>query len=97
RLWMLYIALTLVLIAALLFVGAVGLDNRLTPFDAIRNALSTMPLRGFATDTRSLEPFAPVTQWIVAAFMALAGVNFALLYRTFVRRHPDSLPRAEGG
>jgi len=95
RLWMLYIALTLVLIAALLFVGAVGLDDRLTPFDAIGNALSTMPLGGFATDNRSLEPFAPVTQWIVAAFMALAGVNFALLYRTFVRRDPTAIRRDE--
>ena len=95
RLWMLYIALTLVLIAALLFVGAVGLDDRLTPFDAIGNALTTMPLGGFATDNRSLEPFAPVTQWIVAAFMALAGVNFALLYRTFVRRDPTAIRRDE--
>ena len=66
---MLYIGLTLVLIAALLVVGAVGLDDRLSPFDAIGNALTTMPLGGFATDNRSLEPFAPITQWIVAAFL----------------------------
>ena len=95
RLWLLYIGLTLVLIAALLLVGVVGLDDELSPFDAVGNALSTMPLGGFATDNRSLEPFAPITQWIVAAFMALAGVNFALLYRAIVRRDPGALRRDE--
>ena len=95
RLWLLYIGLTLVLIAALLVVGLVGLDDQLSPFDAVGNALSTMPLGGFATDNRSIEPFAPVTQWIVAAFMALAGVNFALLYRAIVRRDPGALRRDE--
>jgi trk system potassium uptake protein TrkH len=93
RSWMLYIGLTLVLIAALLVVGAAGLDDRLTPFDAVGNAFSTIPLGGFATDNRSLEQFAPVTQWIVAAFMAIAGVNFALLYRTLVRRDTNALRR----
>jgi trk system potassium uptake protein TrkH len=95
RIWMLYIGLTLVLIAALLLVGAVGLDDSLSPFDAIGNALSTIPLGGFATVIRSLEPFAPVTQWIVALFMALAGVNFALLYRTLVRGDARALRRDE--
>ena len=95
RLWLLYIALTAVLIGALLVVWASGLDDELTPFQAVGNALSTMPLGGFATDNRSLEPFAPVTQWIVASFMALAGVNFALLYRTLVRRDPHALRRDE--
>jgi trk system potassium uptake protein TrkH len=95
RIWMLYIGLTLVLIAALLLVGAVGLDDSLSPFDAIGTALSTIPLGGFATDNRSLEPFAPVTQWIVALFMALAGVNFALLYRTLVRGDARALRRDE--
>jgi len=95
RLWILYIALTLVLIGALLLVVALGLDDRLTPFDAVGNALSTIPLGGFATDPRSFEPFAPITQWIVAAFMALAGVNFALLYRALVRRDPRALRRDE--
>ena len=95
RLWLLYIGLTAVLIAALLVVGLSGLDDRLSPFEAIGNSLTTMPLGGFATENRSLEPFAPVTQWIIAAFMALAGLNFALLYRTLVRRDARALARDE--
>jgi trk system potassium uptake protein TrkH len=95
RLWLLYIALTAVLIGALLLVWLTGLDDALTPFEAVGNALTTMPLGGFATENRSLEGFAPVTQWIVAAFMALAGLNFALLYRTLVRRDGRALARDE--
>ena len=95
RLWLLYIGLTLVLVGALLLVWATGLDDALSPFQAVGNALSTMPLGGFATDNRSLEGFAPVTQWIVAAFMALAGLNFALLYRALVRRDTRALRRDE--
>src|SRR6185503_19888745 len=38
---------------------------------------------------------APVTQWIVVAFMALAGVNFALLYRALVRRDARAIRRDE--
>lgn len=95
RLWLLYIGLTLVLIGALIVVGQSGLDETLSPFDAVGNALSTMPLGGFATENRSLEGFAPVTQWIVAAFMVLAGLNFALLYRALVRGDLRALRRDE--
>ena len=54
-----------------------------------------MPLGGFSTDPRSLEPFAPVTQWVVALFMAIAGLNFALLYLALVRRRPRVVVRDE--
>ena len=95
RLWLLYIALTLVLIAILLAIGFAGLDDRLGPFEAIAHALTTMPLGGFSTEARSLELFAPVTQWVFALFMAIAGLNFALLYRALVRRNPGALYRDE--
>ncbi len=95
RLWLLYIGLTAVLTGILLAIGLAGLDDRMDPFDAVGNALTTMPLGGFATDTRSLEPFAPVTQWVVALFMVIAGFNFALLYLAIVRRRPRALARDE--
>jgi trk system potassium uptake protein TrkH len=95
RLWLLYIGLTLVLIGLLLAIWLTGLDDAMSPFDAVAYALSTMPLGGFAPDARSLELFAPVTQWVVAAFMVIAGLNFALLYRAIVRRRPGVLRRDE--
>ena len=95
RLWLLYIALTLVLIGLLLAIRLTGLDDAMSPFYAVSYALSTMPLGGFAPDARSLVGFAPITQWVVAAFMVLAGLNFALLYRAIVRRRPGVLRRDE--
>ena len=95
RLWLLYIALTLVLVTVLLLIGFAGLDDRLDPFEAVAHALTTMPLGGFSTEARSLELFAPITQWVVALFMAIAGLNFALLFRALVRRNPGALYRDE--
>ena len=95
RLWLLYIGLTLVLIVILVGIGVSGLDDELSPFQAIAHALSTMPLGGFSTEPRSLELFAPITQWVIALFMAIAGLNFALLFRAIVRRQPGALYRDE--
>jgi trk system potassium uptake protein TrkH len=52
-----------------------------------------MPTGGFGTDPRSIEPFAAASQWVIAPFMVVAGANFALLYRAFVRRKPMGLVR----
>ena len=95
RLWLLYIALTLVLFGLLLGIGLSGLDDRMDAFEALAHSLTTMPLGGFSTENRSLELFAPVTQWVVALFMAIAGLNFALLYLALVRRRPRVLARDE--
>jgi trk system potassium uptake protein TrkH len=95
RLWLLYIALTVVLIGLLLVIWVMGLDDAMSPFDAVSYALSTMPLGGFAPDAGSLELFAPISQWVIAAFMVLAGLNFGLLYRAIVRRRPGVLGRDE--
>ena len=54
-----------------------------------------MPTGGFGVDPRSVEPYAPASQWVIAIFMAIAGANFALLYRAIVRRKPVALARDE--
>jgi trk system potassium uptake protein len=95
RLWLLYIALTAVLVVVLLAYGLSGVDDRMGPFNAFSFAFATLPTGGFATDPRSAENFAAASQWTIAAFMALAGVNYALLYRAFVRREGRALPRDE--
>jgi trk system potassium uptake protein TrkH len=95
RLWVLYVALTAVLILVLATLGWTGVDERMNLFQAVAHAFGTMPTGGFGTDPRSLEPFAPASQWVIVLFMAIAGANFALLYRAFVRRQPASLVRDE--
>ena len=59
RLWLLYIALTLVLIAILLLIGLSASTTAWARSRRSRHALTTMPLGGFSTEARSLELFAP--------------------------------------
>jgi trk system potassium uptake protein len=95
RLWLLYVALTALLILILAFFGWTGIDERMDLFAAVGQAFTAMPTGGFGTDPRSIEPFAPASQWVLALFMVIAGANFALLYRGFVRRRPVALVRDE--
>ncbi len=93
RVWVLYIALTAALFAILFALWATGVDERMTPFNAVAHALTTIPTAGFSTQADSMESFAPATQWVIVVFMILGGFNFALMYRTLVRRQPRALAR----
>jgi trk system potassium uptake protein TrkH len=90
RLWLLYVGLTAALFAVLALFGLSGIDDRMSPFHAAAFAFSTIPTGGFASDARSMELFAPASQWVVAFFIVTAGVNYVLLYRSLVRRQPRS-------
>ena len=85
RLWVLYVALTVLQIAVLVVIGWT-LDPRMTLYNAVAHSFTTLPTGGFSTHVRSIEYFGAASQWAIAAFMAIAGVNFALIYRA-LRRH----------
>jgi trk system potassium uptake protein TrkH len=85
RLWVLYLALTAVLVGLLALYGLTGVDSRMTPYDAAAHAFTTMPTGGFSPQADSLAGFEAATQWTVILFMMVAGTNFALLYAAFVR------------
>ena len=93
RVWVLYIALTAALFAILLTLGATGIDDRMSPYQSFAHALTTIPTAGFSTRADSIESFAAATQWVLVVFMILGGFNFALMYRTLVRRQPQALVR----
>ncbi|HEX7254726.1 MAG TPA: TrkH family potassium uptake protein [Gaiellaceae bacterium] len=95
RLWALYVVLTLTMLGVLLAVGWTGLDDRISPFEALAHALTTLPTGGFSTEARGVEAFGAATQWVIVGFMVAGGVNFALLYRALVRRQPRALARDE--
>ena len=63
----------------------------MSPYQAFAHALTTIPTAGFSTKSDSIESFAPATQWLLILFMILGGFNFALMYRTLVRRQPRAL------
>ncbi len=95
RLWFLYVALTAAQALILTIFGWTGVDDRMSPFNAVAHAFTTLPTGGFSPEARSIEVFAPATQWVIIFFMVLAGMSFALLYRAFVRRRPGALFRDE--
>jgi trk system potassium uptake protein TrkH len=95
RLWALYVALTAAMVAVLTAFAWTGVDERMSPFEALAHALTTLPTGGFSTEARSAEAFGAASQWVIVAFMVIGGANFALLYRTFVRRQPAPLVRDE--
>jgi trk system potassium uptake protein TrkH len=95
RLWLLYIALTVLMVSVLSVIAWTGLDATMSFYDAVAHALTTLPTGGFSTRARSLEEFGAASQWAIAFFMVVAGVNFALMYRAFFRRQPRVFVRDE--
>jgi trk system potassium uptake protein TrkH len=73
RLWVIYIALTLVEVVLLTTSG-------MELFDSICHSFGTIATGGFSTKNSSIAGYSPLIQYIVTIFMFLAGVNFTLHY-----------------
>lgn len=91
----LYVAITAAEILVLAGLGWTGVDPRMTLFNATAHAFATIATAGFSPEARSLEPFAPATQWVVVFFMVVAGTNFAVLFAAILGRRPGALFRDE--
>ncbi len=73
-LWVIYTVITVVQIV-LLFLAGMPL------FDSITNTFGTMATGGFSPRNASISYYqSPVIDWIIIAFMAIAGANFGLYY-----------------
>ena len=95
RLWLLYVAFTAAEVFALALLGWTGADSRMSLYEAVAHAFTTMPTGGFSTQARSVEAFGAAAQWTIAIFMVIAGANFGLMYRALARRAPGALARDE--
>ncbi len=75
RLYLIYVILTLTEFFLLKFAG-------MTWFDAINHAMATMSTGGFSTKSDSVAFYNgnPLIQYIIIAFMFIAGTNFVLTY-----------------
>jgi trk system potassium uptake protein TrkH len=83
-LWRIYFALTLAEYLALRWAG-------LDAFEAACHAFSTLGTGGFSTRTSSVGGFAnPRIEYVIIAFMFLAGINFARQYQFWVERRPQA-------
>ncbi len=86
RLWLTYALLTAAEVILLVAFGMPG-------FDAVCNAMATLSAGGFSPNPASIAGYAsPAVDWIVGAFMLLAGMNFALQWRALTGR-PGALWR----
>ncbi len=81
RLWLIYVAYTVVETLMLYFAG-------MSFFDALNHAMSTMSTGGFSTKNESVAFWndQPLIQYIILLFMFLAGTNFVLSYFAFTRK-----------
>lgn len=74
RLWGIYIIYTL-LETVLLMIGGMNL------FDAINHSFTTMATGGYSTKQASIAHYnSPFIEYVITAFMFIAGVNFTLSY-----------------
>jgi trk system potassium uptake protein len=78
RLWLIYVGYT---IAETILLQLAGMSF----FDAINHSLSTLSTGGFSTKDKSVAFWngQPLIQYIIMAFMFLAGTNFVLSYFAF--------------
>jgi len=73
RLWAIYVGITVVEVLLLL--------PAMTPFDAVNHAFATMATGGFSTENGSVGQYGSAyIDWVITAFMFLAGMNFSLHY-----------------
>ncbi len=74
RLWIIYVALTLVETVLLMFGG-------MSLFDAINHAFTTMATGGYSTKQASIAYYqSPYIDYVISLFMIIAGTNFTLAY-----------------
>lgn len=73
-LWTVYFLFSLAE-TALLMMGGMSL------FDALCHTFGTMATGGFSTRNGSMAAYSPYIQWVVIAFMFMAGTNFLLHYQ----------------
>jgi trk system potassium uptake protein TrkH len=73
-LWWTYAALTAAAIGALMLAG-------MPLYDAVCHAFSTLGTGGFSTKDASVGAYRnPAIDWVLSAFMLIAGLNFGLYY-----------------
>lgn len=77
--WSIYLGLTLTEVV-LLFAG--GMDF----FDSVCHSLTTTATGGYSTKQDSIAAFnSPYIEYVITAFMFLAGINFTLLFLFFLK------------
>ncbi len=78
-LYIIYIILTVVLIALLIFGG-------MPVFDSIVHGIGTAGTGGFGIKPDSVASYGPYVQWVITVFMVLFGINFNMYYLLLIKK-----------
>lgn len=87
-LYIIYIAMTVVLIA-LLRIGGMPL------FESVIHSFGTAGTGGFGIKADSIAGYSPYIQWVITVFMMLFGVNFNIYYLILIKRFRTAVKSAE--
>lgn len=87
-LYIIYLVMTAVQII-LLWAGDMNL------FDSIIYTFGTAGTGGFGVKADSVAGYSPYSQWVIAIFMLLFGINFNLYYLILIRRVREALKSSE--
>lgn len=86
-LYLIYIGMTILEIAILNLCHI--WDSNMTFFDSLIMSFGTAGTGGFATTAESVALYAPVSQYVIATFMILFGVNFTIYYWLLIKNFKD--------
>lgn len=78
-LYIIYVIMTVVLMALLMFGG-------MPVFDSVVHAIGTAGTGGFGIKADSVASYSPYIQWVLAVFMVLFGINFNMYYLLLIKR-----------
>ncbi|MBQ8794900.1 MAG: TrkH family potassium uptake protein [Clostridia bacterium] len=87
-LYLIYIALTLVMIVMLLFGG-------MPLFDSIVHTFGTAGTGGFGIKSTSIGGYTPYCQWVITVFMLVFSVNFNIYYLVLLGKFKSVLKSTE--
>jgi trk system potassium uptake protein TrkH len=93
-LYLIYMVMTAMLFL-LLFIGGLFLDNGMNAFESLLHSFTTASTGGFGTTANSLADFNDYSQWVVAIFMLLFGVNFNLYYLIILGKFKSAIQSRE--
>ena len=92
-LYLIYIGMTVLQIIALLICHI--FDENMTIFDIFIMTFGTAGTGGFATTSASCALYAPCSQYVIAIFMLLFGINFSVYYWLLIRNFKDIIKNEE--
>ena len=75
-LYLIYIALSIIEMIVLLILP----DEKIGFFEALIYTFGTAGTGGFATTGASIACYLPCTQYVIAIFMIIFGINFSMFY-----------------